>query len=72
MLTCTSETVRVGWGWNLAFMPYDQRWRTYRRMVRQYFSPDHIDKAIPVAEQDARKLLVRLLSSPDELVENVR
>ena len=53
-------------------MPYDQRWRTYRRMVRQYFSPDHIERAIPVAEQDARKLLVRLLSSPDELVENVR
>ena len=63
---------RTGWEWNLAFLPYGQGWRRQRRMIWQHFHPGAIRKYENIEQEGARKFLIRLLESPNNLLTHVR
>ncbi|KAI0770512.1 cytochrome P450 [Fomes fomentarius] len=61
-----------GWEWGFPFMPYGQAWRINRRMLWEHFQPTVVNRYDAFVENGARRLLVALLSSPEQLDENVR
>ncbi|KAI0754765.1 cytochrome P450 [Daedaleopsis nitida] len=61
-----------GWSWNLGFIPYSQTWRSQRRTFWQQFHPGVVSRYHPLLEDSAHRLLYRLLSSPRNLVDNIR
>ncbi|KAI0754758.1 cytochrome P450 [Daedaleopsis nitida] len=71
-----SVTIELcGWGdWNMASLPYGERWRSHRKTFWQHFHPGVISKYRPLQEEGARRLLPRLLLSPDsnQLVNDIR
>lgn len=63
---------RIGWDWNVALMSYGPRWRQTRRVFHQHFHRGAARQYRPVQMLGARKLLVRLLSDPDNFVQHLR
>ncbi|KAH9924275.1 cytochrome P450 [Epithele typhae] len=62
----------VGWDWNLGMMPYGPRWRENRRVLWSHFHPSVVLKYEPAQRASVRRCLLRLLHSPERLVEHVR
>nr|VWO99449.1 Non-specific serine/threonine protein kinase (EC [Ganoderma boninense] len=60
-----------GWDWAIPFMPYGQWWRRHRRAFWQYFHPEAIHVHYPRQEESARKLLSRLLKTPEDFAHHV-
>ncbi|KIP04386.1 hypothetical protein PHLGIDRAFT_25626 [Phlebiopsis gigantea 11061_1 CR5-6] len=62
----------VGWGWNLAFMEYGDKWRDHRRMFHQYFQPSVVPNYRPKIALETRKFIGRLHNSPEDWLRHVR
>ena len=52
-------------------MPYGQWWRRHRRAFWQQFHSDVVSRYYPNQEQSARRLLLRLLKSPENYTEHI-
>ena len=63
---------RIGWEWSLAFLPNGQMWRRQRKLLWQEFQPSVVAKYQAAQHAGARKLIARLLDSPEKFVEHVR
>ncbi|KAF5344333.1 hypothetical protein D9758_013245 [Tetrapyrgos nigripes] len=55
----------MGWEWDLAHMPYSDRWRRHRKTFTHYFQPRAITEYHPFQRKSITELLQRLLASPD-------
>ncbi|KAM5539416.1 hypothetical protein V8D89_006868 [Ganoderma adspersum] len=64
--------VLSGWAQSLPLIPYGQWWRRHRRMFWQRFHPGVVSKQFPLQEEATRKLLLRLLDTPEHFQEHVR
>ncbi|KIJ60841.1 hypothetical protein HYDPIDRAFT_97981 [Hydnomerulius pinastri MD-312] len=53
-----------GWGWTTVVLPYNDRWRQHRRFYMHGFRPDVAVQWRPFQIQNARALLLNLLTSP--------
>lgn len=62
----------VGWDWNLAFMPYGERWREHRRLFHQYFQPSVVPRYRPKLATETQKFISRLHRSPEDWLRHVR
>ncbi|TFK89697.1 cytochrome P450 [Polyporus arcularius HHB13444] len=68
-----SKTVDLcGWGWDFAFMPYGPLWRAHRRVLSPHLSRDGVAMFNDYHATNAHRLLQRLLSTPEKLVDHVR
>ena len=62
----------VGWDLNVAMQPYGDKWREHRRIVHQQFHIGSLEKYHAVLSEESRKLLRRLLSSPEKFIEHTK
>ncbi|KAK7677333.1 hypothetical protein QCA50_019663 [Cerrena zonata] len=63
----------MSWGWNLALMPYSQRWRDHRREFHQHFNQHEVPKFHQIQLRECRAFLQRVFASPtNDLGQNVR
>ncbi|GJE96580.1 cytochrome P450 [Phanerochaete sordida] len=63
----------VGWDWNLAFMPYGDRWKEHRRMFHQHFQPSVVPKYRAKLALETRKFIGRLRhTATDDWLRHVR
>ncbi|KAJ7625701.1 cytochrome P450 [Roridomyces roridus] len=58
----------MGWDFNIAFMRYGDEWRIHRRIFNQAFNLKASKKYEPHELLASRKLLKRLLDTPDEFL----
>ena len=68
----TNVSHRIGWDWLFAIMPNNQVWRRQRKVFWQHFNPGAIATLQPAQHEGARRLVARLLVSPDRLQEHIR
>ncbi|KAJ8501740.1 hypothetical protein ONZ45_g12030 [Pleurotus djamor] len=62
----------MGWAWAFAFMPYGDAWRLRRRMFQQEFHPSATTMYRPQEVKYVRRLLHRLLVTPEEFMSLTR
>lgn len=62
----------TGWDFNLATMPYGEKWRAHRRMIHQKFRPQAALSFLPIQLNATHSLLRDLLDTPDEFIQAVR
>ncbi|EIN07330.1 cytochrome P450 [Punctularia strigosozonata HHB-11173 SS5] len=62
----------MGWGWLIGFMGYGAEWRTQRRAFHQVLNSRESASYQPIQVREARKLLKRLLVSPERFYHHVR
>ncbi|OCH96215.1 cytochrome P450 [Obba rivulosa] len=62
----------VGFGWGLAFRPYDNAWRDGRKMFHQEFHPTAVKRFRPVELEYVHQFLQSLLSTPHDVLEHLR
>ncbi|KAI0754716.1 cytochrome P450 98A3 [Daedaleopsis nitida] len=62
----------TGWEWSFVFSPYGQFWRQCRRVFWQYFRPEAIAQHRAHQEDAVRRLLHRLLETPENVEEHLR
>ncbi|KAF9479692.1 cytochrome P450 [Pholiota conissans] len=62
----------LGWEWDLAHMPYTDRWRRHRRMFHQYFQPRNIASFYPFQKKASISLLDQLSQTPMEFIPHIR
>ncbi|KAF5364651.1 hypothetical protein D9758_005513 [Tetrapyrgos nigripes] len=55
----------MGWEWDLAHMPYSDRWRRHRKTFTHYFQPRAITEHHPFQRKSITELLQKLLALPD-------
>ncbi|THH19224.1 hypothetical protein EUX98_g8816 [Antrodiella citrinella] len=60
------------WDFNIAFMPYNAKWRAHRRMFHQEFHQGVVNKYCPVQRDYARTFLSWILKSPADTRKHVR
>ncbi|KAH8100146.1 CyP450 monooxygenase [Cristinia sonorae] len=60
------------WDFNVATMPYTDRWRAHRRVFHQHFHRGIVDKYQPVQLQQVRALLSWILEDPVNTRKHVR
>ena len=58
--------------WEFGFMPYGQWWRDHRRAFWQHLNPRAIDIYRPIQVAVMRKLLLKLLQTPEHFREHIR
>ncbi|KAH8093203.1 CyP450 monooxygenase [Cristinia sonorae] len=69
----TSVVVEMmGWDFNIATMPYNDRWRAHRRVFHQHFHRGTVDKYQSVQLQQVRALLSWILDDPTNTRKHVR
>ncbi|KAI0643133.1 CyP450 monooxygenase [Trametes meyenii] len=57
----------AGHSFNMAFMPYGQRWRNHRRLVWQHFHPAVLSRYYPIQQAKTHIFLLKVLESPARL-----
>jgi len=62
----------MGWEFNVAFMPYGERWRKNRRLMHHAFQLSAVQQFRPHSLKAARNLLRRFLEKPDDIMGNIR
>ncbi|KAJ3574094.1 hypothetical protein NP233_g1993 [Leucocoprinus birnbaumii] len=62
----------MGWDWDFAHMPHDDRWRQHRKLFHQYFQQKNASRYFPVMEKATAILLNQLLGSPDNFRNHIR
>lgn len=75
LLTNTDSSyalLRLGWSFNIAFMPYGDRWRDSRRAFHQYYNSNQIPNYHWRVTKGVRELLVQLSDDPDHFIDHVR
>ncbi|KIJ54070.1 hypothetical protein M422DRAFT_241328 [Sphaerobolus stellatus SS14] len=60
-----------GWGFNLGFMRYGERWRRHRRGFHQFFNPNAVKNYQPVQLQGVRDLVVSLHEDSQRFVNHL-
>jgi hypothetical protein len=58
--------------WNIAFLPYGPRWRTWRRAFHDHFHPNASRQYQPRELKAARQLLENLLCTPERYGDHLR
>ncbi|KAI0355429.1 CyP450 monooxygenase [Trametes cingulata] len=61
----------TGFMWDFALEGYNTRWRTQRRVFHQLFYPNAIKGYRPTQLREARRLLQKLLTTPDVFVRHI-
>ncbi|KAL0956441.1 hypothetical protein HGRIS_002589 [Hohenbuehelia grisea] len=62
----------AGWSWNLAFMPYADRWRRHRRIMHQHFRPQAAVRYRHHELDNVHHLLRSLLDHPVDFWDHLR
>ena len=65
-------SLRVGWKWLLALMPYGEAWKEGRRMFTQYFHPGNTEVYKATQMEFLYKMLPRLLNDPENFLSITR
>ncbi|KAF8921828.1 cytochrome P450 [Mucidula mucida] len=60
------------WAWNLALMPYSDKWRIHRKTFHQYFQPSKVAAFHSIQMNATVTLLQHMLKSPDQFFNHVR
>ncbi|KAI9507628.1 cytochrome P450 [Russula earlei] len=63
---------RIRMSWNIAFVPYGPRWRTWRKVFHEHFHPNATQQYRPRELKAARKLLENLLRTPEHYDHHLR
>ncbi|KAI9452763.1 cytochrome P450, partial [Lactarius psammicola] len=58
--------------WNIAFLPYGPRWRTWRKVFHEHFHPQATRQYLPRELKATRQLLVNLLRTPNDYRDHLR
>ncbi|KAH9959806.1 cytochrome P450 [Russula dissimulans] len=67
-----SLTHLIRMSWNIAFLPYGPRWRTWRKVFHEYFHPNASRQYRPQELKAARQLLENLLRTPEQYGHHLR
>ena len=71
-MICVSSC-RCGWDQSLALLRYGDRFRTLRKNLHQYIGTKNAIAAFhPLEEVETRRLLLRLLRTPDGFMDHIR
>ncbi|THU84116.1 cytochrome P450 [Dendrothele bispora CBS 962.96] len=63
----------VGWNRAIGLLPYGKRFKKYRRLAKQLFgSPKTMEAFHPVEEEEAHRLLKRVVSNPEEFANHIQ
>lgn len=62
----------MGWGETVVLMPYNERFKNYRRLLKVGLSTQVTREYWPLMEKEIARELVRLLDSPDAYVQHFR
>ena len=63
---------RLRMSWNIAFLPYGPRWRTWRKIFHEHFHPNASRQYQPRELRAARQLLENLLRTPEHYGHHLR
>jgi len=58
--------------WNIAFLPYGPRWRSWRKVFHEHFHPSASRQYQPRELRAARQLLENLLRTPERYGHHLR
>jgi len=58
--------------WNIAFLPYGPRWRSWRKVFHEYFHPSASRQYRPQELKAARQLVENLLRTPEQYGHHLR
>ena len=58
--------------WNIAFLPYGPRWRSWRKVFHEHFHPSASRQYQPRELKAARQLLENLLRTPEHYEQHLR
>ncbi|KAI9450441.1 cytochrome P450 [Lactarius psammicola] len=67
-----SLTRLIRMSWNIAFLPYGPRWRTWRKVFHEHFHPSATRQYRPRELKATRQLLVNLLRTPEHYGDHLR
>ncbi|KAH8984409.1 cytochrome P450 [Lactarius akahatsu] len=67
-----SLTQLIRMSWNIAFLPYGPRWRTWRKVFHEHFHPQATRQYLPRELKATRQLLVNLLRTPNNYRDHLR
>ena len=67
-----SSTRRCGLNWSFGLQPYGPEWRDGRKAFQKVFHPNIVPRFRPLEVVEARKLLRRLLQTPDNFMAHLR
>ncbi|KAI0295664.1 cytochrome P450 [Multifurca ochricompacta] len=65
-----SDSIRMSW--NIAFLPYGPRWRTWRKVFHEHFHPTATRQYLPRELKATRQLLLNLLHTPEHYGDHLR
>ena len=63
---------RCGWGWDFAFMPYDDSWKLARKMFSQHFRQSASVRYRDEETRCARELLRDIARDPSDFFNHAR
>ncbi|KAH9011824.1 cytochrome P450 [Lactarius hengduanensis] len=63
---------RIRMNWNIAFLPYGPRWRTWRKVFHEHFHPSATRQYRPRELKATRQLLMNLLHTPEHYGDHLR
>ncbi|KAH9964763.1 CyP450 monooxygenase [Russula compacta] len=67
-----SLTQLIRMNWNIAFLPYGPKWRTWRKVFHEHFHPNASRQYQPRELKAARHLLENLLRTPEDYGHHLR
>ncbi|KAI9443617.1 cytochrome P450 [Lactarius indigo] len=70
LLPSLTQLIRMNW--NIAFLPYGPRWRTWRKVFHEHFHPQASRQYLPRELKATRQLLVNLLCTPSNYRDHLR
>ncbi|KAL0577512.1 hypothetical protein V5O48_004453, partial [Marasmius crinis-equi] len=70
--TVADKNVRSGMSYHFGFMRYDEQWKEHRKLFKQEFQPPMLEDHKPCILRAIRKMLTRLLESPEEYDHHLR
>ncbi|KAF8880681.1 cytochrome P450 [Infundibulicybe gibba] len=56
----------------MPFLPYGSAWRAHRRMFHEHFHVGAVSRYQPIQARESRRLLQRLLDTPDDFMHHIR
>ena len=62
---------RMGWDFNMAFMPYGLWWRKHRKSMHEYFHANAVSKYLPIQKREVHACLRRILATPDKFLHHI-
>jgi len=56
------------WNWGFVTLPYNDRWRTQRKLFVQHLHPTNSELINPVIHEFVQKMLHQLRDAPDDFI----